>query len=75
MGKWNYFNSPKHYGLQAPCKDCEERHPLCHSTCQRYIDFTTELKRRREADYDYRKTADDYYKTRYGKYPKKKGQI
>lgn len=19
------------------CKDCEERHPLCHSECERYI--------------------------------------
>lgn len=25
--------------IQAPCKDCQERHMNCHSSCQKYIDF------------------------------------
>ena len=23
----------------APCKNCEDRHLGCHSTCQLYVDF------------------------------------
>lgn len=24
---------------EAPCKDCKEQKMLCHSTCERYLDF------------------------------------
>lgn len=23
----------------APCKDCKDRHPACHDTCERYKAF------------------------------------
>ncbi len=25
--------------MQAPCKDCPEREPGCHSKCQKYADY------------------------------------
>lgn len=25
--------------MQAPCKDCPDRHYLCHSTCEKYREF------------------------------------
>ena len=25
--------------MQAPCKDCPDRHTLCHSTCEKYIEY------------------------------------
>ena len=25
--------------ISAPCKDCAERHVLCHSTCDAYISY------------------------------------
>ena len=30
----------------TPCKDCPERHPVCHDTCPKYAEF----KRQRAAD-------------------------
>ena len=29
-----YFN-----WIQAPCKDCQDRHVNCHSTCERYKEY------------------------------------
>jgi len=26
---------------QSPCKDCQSRHILCHSECEKYIEFRT----------------------------------
>lgn len=28
--------------LQAPCKDCNDRHVGCHAECQKYKDYKTE---------------------------------
>ena len=25
--------------MQSPCRDCESRHYLCHSECEKYIAF------------------------------------
>lgn len=25
--------------MVAPCKDCDERHTLCHSTCEKYLQY------------------------------------
>lgn len=30
--------------LDAPCKDCTERHTACHSTCIKYIAFKEAVK-------------------------------
>jgi hypothetical protein len=30
--------------LDAPCKDCTERHTACHSTCIKYISFKEAVK-------------------------------
>lgn len=33
----------------APCKDCSDRHPNCHSKCEKYKEFRRELEARAEA--------------------------
>lgn len=25
--------------VDAPCKDCTDRKPLCHSTCEKYAEY------------------------------------
>lgn len=35
--------------LTAPCKDCAERHPRCHSECEKYAEFNAERVEYREA--------------------------
>lgn len=32
--------------LTYPCKDCQNRHPGCHSECEDYISVRTEHNRR-----------------------------
>ena len=39
---------------QAPCKDCENRHMGCHSSCQLYLDYKERNDKRREEDYQRR---------------------
>ena len=39
---------------QAPCKDCENRHMGCHSSCQLYFDYKERNDKRREEDYQRR---------------------
>ena len=39
---------------QAPCKDCENRHMSCHSSCQLYLDYKKRNDKRREEDYQRR---------------------
>ncbi len=42
--------------LSAPCKDCAERRPGCHSECERYKEYSrerAELSKRRKADLEY----------------------
>ncbi len=34
--------------MKAPCKDCENRHPSCHSHCEEYKAFRAEIDRERE---------------------------
>ena len=32
--------------MSAPCKNCENRHPYCHSTCEAYQAYDRENKER-----------------------------
>ena len=36
----------------SPCKDCTDRHPLCHSDCERYISYKSTLDIVRKARQD-----------------------
>nr|DAH32760.1 MAG TPA: hypothetical protein [Caudoviricetes sp.] len=39
--------------MNAPCKDCPERHMGCHSECEKYIayhQFREEVLKRKEQD-------------------------
>ena len=33
--------------MTAPCKDCADRHPLCHGECERYRAFDAQNQERR----------------------------
>lgn len=34
--------------MQAPCKNCENRHPNCHSKCDPYQAYVQENRKRNE---------------------------
>ena len=55
--------------MKAPCKDCKDRNPMCHSTCENYIQFKKESDRIRdkrgkavEKDRHFREIEDKRYK-------------
>lgn len=31
--------------MTSPCFGCTERKTLCHSTCEKYIEYTSKIKR------------------------------
>lgn len=31
--------------MRPPCKDCPDRHELCHATCKRYLAYREERDR------------------------------
>ena len=33
--------------MNSPCKNCPERHRLCHSECEKYAEFAAEKARTR----------------------------
>ena len=33
--------------MTAPCKDCPDRHPLCHSECPKYLAYKAEREEMR----------------------------
>lgn len=37
--------------MVAPCKDCPDRRPHCHSSCEKYIAFQQQCKERREQEH------------------------
>ena len=30
--------------IQGPCKDCPDRHVLCHSNCEKYADYKARVE-------------------------------
>ena len=34
----------------SPCKDCKERRPHCHGSCEKYAEFLTELEKKHKQD-------------------------
>lgn len=46
--------------MNAPCKDCDQRHPGCHSTCPKYQEFHKENTERLEANIKNRNIEYDY---------------
>lgn len=44
--------------MNAPCKDCAERSPGCHSVCDRYMLYDTFNKARREHHISEMRTSD-----------------
>ncbi len=39
MSNWNQYD----HSQMSPCKDCEDRHNGCHSTCEDYKVFRREI--------------------------------
>ena len=46
--------------MNAPCKDCPDRNYMCHSTCEKYIEYQKhreEVRKKKQEfyrqDYDY----------------------
>lgn len=33
--------------ILEPCKDCPDRHPICHDSCPRYAEYKRQLKEQR----------------------------
>ena len=54
------------------CKDCEERHPACHDTCEKYREqkqkfqqekeFIAHAKEKENVYYDYKRKKNKKYK-------------
>ncbi len=36
------------FEYSSPCKNCDNRSPICHSTCEKYIIYRTKLNERNE---------------------------
>ncbi len=51
----------------SPCKDCMERRPRCHGTCQKYAEFLAELDKKHRQDEVYTALASLAYKRRWRK--------
>ena len=48
----NYKN-----GITGTCKDCEDRHPACHSSCEKYLKAKTDWDNKRETIREAKKDA------------------
>lgn len=33
--------------INLTCKDCPDRHPICHDSCPKYAEYTRQLKAQR----------------------------
>ena len=49
--------------LKAPCKDCPERHYLCHSECEKYLEYKKQNDALREQRLKESQTNHDIYST------------
>ena len=66
-------------GHQCPCKNCQERMIGCHSSCQKYIDWTAERAVEKEKENKQkivrgRVTDSQYYEGMRRLYNKQKGR-
>lgn len=61
MIKWDRYRDFR-YGCQStdpPCRDCADRHQACHSTCERYIEWSKVHEKAREAMITENNTRED----------------
>lgn len=52
----------------SPCKDCEERHRMCHSSCEKYKAFQIENQKRLDYIGKIHRLNDDAFLSRNPKY-------
>lgn len=45
MSEYIYGSREK---IKPPCKDCQERHPHCHSECEAYLAYDADRQRIRK---------------------------
>ena len=55
MANWH-----RNYPHAAPCRDCPDRKPNCHSTCEKYLKFREEREKVYKARQDYNDSMDFY---------------
>lgn len=69
MSKYITLNGVKFasFGITGPCLDCEERHPGCHSECEKYLEYRKKLDEARAKYQKQRETENNYYEARFGK--------
>ena len=51
-------------GIKSVCYDCQDRHPACHDTCERYSEAKTEFEQRKaviKSERDKYKQIDIYH--------------
>jgi hypothetical protein len=58
--------------LKAPCKDCPNRHYLCHSECEKYIEYKKQNDEIREKRLKDNQTKNDIFCTYHCLKPKKR---
>lgn len=49
--------------MNAPCKDCQDRKHLCHSTCERYAEYAKDREKERNERARKQKVSDFIYKS------------
>ena len=47
--------------ILAPCLNCEDRHEMCHSSCNKYLEFKKQKEIEREHLNKIRQTETDWY--------------
>lgn len=58
----------------APCKDCPDRYPGCHSKCERYLELRARLDARNEQRRKARESYIDWLDMKKSNHYKKEGQ-
>lgn len=47
--------------VTAPCKDCPDRYPGCHSKCPKYQQFKEDNEKRKQAEQEQKRRDDVMY--------------
>ena len=57
----------------APCYDCPDRVPYCHSKCEKYLDYQEKIRAIRKAKEELYSGESDFRKVRSKKWRNKHG--
>lgn len=54
--------------MKAPCLNCEDRHPCCHSKCEKYLAFKHEHDKLKAKLDNEKRQLNEYYSMKEDKY-------